>query len=363
LALGLRDDGHDVLVVLGQRGPVLERMERAGLRCIVAPMPLTDKWHWLRYLRARNELRRLFRREQPDVVHSNDLPTNQIVSDAARGLGMPRICHHRFLFNGPTVDWFIKFGAERHVFVSHALEEHLCSESARLRARPRAVVHDGLPLPPNPTAEQRRVARERLGLPKDRLVVTFAGQVARIKCVADLIQAWALLPAEQRAKAMLVIAGDDLQTQGSYRREMETLAKGLNCDARFVGFQKNIGEWLLASDLAVVPSHVEPLGNATLEAMSYALPVIGSAVGGIPEMVVSEETGLLVPPRSPQHLAAAIERCLTNEELRSRWGRQGRQRCEEAFSLGVHVRNIVQEYHLALEQPTRGVVRSPVAVP
>src|SRR5438132_696258 len=103
--------------------------------------------------------------------------------------------------------------------------------------------------------------------------------------------------------------------------------------------------------------------NVRLEGVSYALPVIGSAVGGIPEMVVSEETGLLVPPRSPQHLAAAIERCLTNEDLRDRWGRQGRQRCEEAFSLGVHVRNIVQEYRLALEQPTREPERLPVAVP
>ncbi len=48
----------------------------------------------------------------PDVVHSNDLPTHQIVGDAARGLGMPRICHHRFPFEGPAVDWLNKAGAE-----------------------------------------------------------------------------------------------------------------------------------------------------------------------------------------------------------------------------------------------------------
>ena len=57
LALGLLAAGHDVLVVLGTRGPVLERMERSGLRCVHSPMCLTDKWHWWRYMKARNRLR------------------------------------------------------------------------------------------------------------------------------------------------------------------------------------------------------------------------------------------------------------------------------------------------------------------
>lgn len=71
-------------------------MERAGLRCVYSPMCLTDKWHWLRYMKARNRLRQVVKRYRPDVIHGNDLPTHQIVSDAARGLGIPRVCHHRF---------------------------------------------------------------------------------------------------------------------------------------------------------------------------------------------------------------------------------------------------------------------------
>ena len=89
--------------------------------------------------------------------------------------------------------------------------------------------------------------------------------------------------------------GDDLDGQGKYRLEMQQLAEKLGCPARFVGFQRNIPQWLMASDVAVVPSHAEPLGNATLEAMSYALPMIGCEVGGIPEMVLAGETGI---PRS-----------------------------------------------------------------
>src|SRR5206468_2258265 len=108
--------------------------------------------------------------------------------------------------------------------------------------------------------------------------------------------------------------------RGAYRGAMERLAGQLGCPVRFVGFQKNVGEWLLASDVAVVPSHVEPLGNATLEAMSYALPVIGGDVGGIPEMVLGGETGLLVPPQSPERLAEALARLIREPETRRQFG-------------------------------------------
>jgi glycosyltransferase involved in cell wall biosynthesis len=344
LALGLRAEGHEVVLVLGARGAVMERMERVGLRCLHAPMPFTDKWHWWRYHRARTTLRRLLRQERPDVVHSNDLPTHQIFSDAARGLGVPRICHHRFPFPGAAIDWLNKFGAERHIFVSRALMEEMCGASERLRNSTRSVVHDGLCLPPRPTEEDRLRARARLGLPTGRVIVTFAGQIIERKGIADLIRAWTLLEPGPRAGAELIVLGDDLQGRGRYRIEMERLASQLDCPARFLGFQKEVDPWLLASDLAVVPSHVEPLGNVTLEAMSFALPVIGCAVGGIPEMIVPEQTGLLVPPRAPERLAAALARLIADRGVCLHLGLGGRRRCEERFSQEEHARSVLRVY-------------------
>jgi glycosyltransferase involved in cell wall biosynthesis len=351
LALGLLQEGHDVFLLLGQKGAVMERMEKAGLRCVHSAMYLTDKWHWLRYYRARRGLRRVLWSEQPDVLHNNDLPTHQVLSDAGRGLGVPRICHHRFPFPGTAIDWMCKYGAERHLFVSRGLMDEMCGESARLGAFPhREVVHDGLPLPPAPTPEARLEARRRLGLPADRVIVSFAGQIIERKGVADLIRAWAMLGEGLRARAELVIIGDDLAEQGAYRRAMEQLAGRVNCPARFVGFQKNVGEWLLASDVATVPSHVEPLGNATLEAMAHALPVIGGNVGGIPEMVVDGRTGLLVPPRSPERLAEALERLIGDRELRELQGAAGRRRCEERFSLKAHALAVLEQYRHVLQR-------------
>ena len=349
LAIGLREFGYEVFLLLGRSGPVQKRLELVGLRCTVLRMYHTDKWNWPRYWLARRALSQELRREQPDIVHSNDLPTHQIISDAARGLGVPRICHHRFPFPGAAIDWLNKYGAERHLFVSRALMNENCAASALLQASPGAVVYDGLQLPPLPTAEARSHARSRLCPTDDRPMVLFAGQIIERKGVADLIRAWSLLEANVRGSVQLVIVGDDVAGSGAYRVAMVQLARKVGCPARFVGFQKEVGEWLLAADIAVVPSHVEPLGNATLEAMSYGLPVIGGDVGGIPEMVLHERTGLLIPPTSPARLAEALHRMILDPQERQRFGAAGRKRCEELFSLRAHAQAVGEEYRIALQ--------------
>lgn len=354
LALGLQEAGHDVFVVLGQQGEVFERMERAGVRCVHSPMHFTDKWHWFRYRQARKQLTQLFERERPDVIHSNDLPTHQMVAEAGQRAGVPCVSHHRFPFPGSAIDWLNKFPAARHLFVSAALMNEMCGESSRLAASERVVVYDGLPLPVVPNAAERIAARKRLGLPTDKLIVNFAGQIIERKGVAELIRAWAALVPRWQDRAELVVVGDDIAEEGKYRVEMEALARELGCPARFVGFQKNVPEWLTASDFSVVPSHVEPLGNATLEAMSYGLPVIGTRVGGIPEMIVAGETGLLVPAREPEALAAAMESLLSDGGLRQRLGRGARARCELKFSLAAHVASVLEQYRIVLAGATAG---------
>ncbi len=179
-------------------------------------------------------------------------------------------------------------------------------------------------------------------------MILFAGQIIERKGVADLLRAWMLLPEQVQETAKLTIVGDDLGNRGLYRKKMETLARELNCPAQFVGYQNNVGTWLAAADVVAVPSHVEPLGNATLEAMAVGLPVVGSRVGGIPEMIVHERTGLLVPAQSPTDLAWALQRLIRDEDLRIRFGVEGRERCRQIFGLDCHIRNVLTEYEAVL---------------
>lgn len=356
LAMGLREAGHEVACAIGTDGELRSRLRDAGITADYIPTRFTDKWRWWSYRSARDQLVQFLWREQPDVVHSNDLPTHQMASAAARKQGIPRICHHRWIFERGAIDWFNKNGAQRHVFVSQALRNDLCGRSARLAGEACEVVYDGLPLPNCPTEADRQAARKRLGLPTDRPLVLFAGQLIERKGVADLLRAWAELAPRWRGRAELTIVGDDLESKGAYRVKMEALAAELGVAARFVGFQKNVPTWLTAADIVLVPSHSEPLGNATLEAMAHARAVVGCDVGGIPEMVISEQTGLLVPPKSPSQLAAAIERLLVNEVLRTKLGAMARVRCEELFSLSAHVSAMLEQYEAACSHQLPGAL-------
>jgi glycosyltransferase involved in cell wall biosynthesis len=360
LGLGLQDAGHEVVMVIGHRNQVLERMRRAGLRCVYCPLELSDKRHPVRTLASRARLWSIVRREKPDLLHANDLPTHQITSDIARFAGVPSICHHRFPFDGRAIDWMNKFGASIHILVSQYLLEEMSRASPRLAASRRVVVHDGLRLPPRPRADDRVAARRELGLPEGKTLVLFAGQMNPIKGVADLIEAFALLSPETLANSELLLVGDDHQQGGVYRREMELLCRGFGYAARFPGFVSNVSRWMTAADLVVVPSHVEPLGMVTMEAMSLGRAMIGSDAGGIPEMLVDGDTGLLVPPRSPRVLADALETLIRDPALRSRLGENGRRRCEANFSIDAHVRAVLGVYDQVIGE--RGSKR-PATVP
>ena len=355
LAIGLTEAGHEVLLVVGSDGEPLRRFKKAGIRCEFVAQRFTDKLRWLQYCESRRKLVEILRREKPDIVHSNDLPTHQMTSDAARRVRIPRVCHHRWVFDCAATNWFNKYGAERHLFVSRYLMDELCRDSQKLRSSQGRVVYDGLSIPPAPSNADKVASRKKLGMPQDRAVVLFAGQIIERKGVKDLLQSWVQLGARWCDIAELVIVGDDVENNGIYREKMESFAADLNCRVRFAGFQKNVGEWLTAADIAIVPSHAEPLGNATLEAMGQALPVIGTRVGGIPEMIIHEKTGFLVPPRSPKLLAEAIDKLLGNAALRETLGRNGRERCESQFSLQAHVAAIVAEYKGLLNQHLLGV--------
>ena len=344
LALGLKNKVDYLMCVLGNKNEVSKRFTSQNIPWCYLPLPFTSKWNLPYYFYALLRMRVFLKRNNFHLIHANDLPSFQFISHAAKPLKIPRICHHRYVFEGKAIKWFLKFGVEYHLFVSKALRKDLETAYPPLASQPGEVIYDGLPLPELLDEKTRLELRKSLKLPEDKTIVLFAGQIVPRKGVQDLIKAWKLLSQKVQDKAYLVIIGDDLAGKGAYRREMENLAKELAVPADFRGFQKNVDEWLEAVDIVIVPSHIEPLGNATLEAMAHARPVIGAAVGGIPEMIVDGKTGLLVPAQDPKALAEALTLLIEDPSLARQMGQAARRRCEEMFSLERHVENILKVY-------------------
>ncbi|HEY6836989.1 MAG TPA: glycosyltransferase family 4 protein [Gaiellaceae bacterium] len=126
---------------------------------------------------------------------------------------------------------------------------------------------------------------------------------------------------------------------GSEQAALERQANGL--DAHFNGF---VPDPLARLDVLVQPSRADNLPLAILEAMAAGLPVIGTRTGGIPELVVDGETGLLVAPERPEELAAALDSLAESPERRAEMGRHGRERVREHFSADAIARRTVDLY-------------------
>jgi 2-deoxystreptamine N-acetyl-D-glucosaminyltransferase/2-deoxystreptamine glucosyltransferase len=118
----------------------------------------------------------------------------------------------------------------------------------------------------------------------------------------------------------------------------------------FAGDQTDVPALTAALDLAALPSIREAQGIALLEAMASGVPVVASAVGGIPETVRDDREGLLVPPVDPAALSTAIVRLARDESTRARLAASGRRRVEDRFGLDGSVRQITTVYEQALSE-------------
>jgi sugar transferase (PEP-CTERM/EpsH1 system associated) len=180
-------------------------------------------------------------------------------------------------------------------------------------------------------------AREPLaGAPFDDPELVILGTVGRLQAVKDqlgLVRALARLVGQRAPDAdrlRLVIAGDGPLRA---RLEAEIVAGGIGKQVWLAGERTDIPEVMRGLDLFVLPSLAEGISNTILEAMAGGLPVIATAVGGNPELVVPGETGELVPPSDSPALAAALARYAADASLRKRHGEAGRRRAQTGFSL------------------------------
>jgi glycosyltransferase involved in cell wall biosynthesis len=239
---------------------------------------------------------RAARRVEADLLHAHWLPAGWVAAHA----GKPYVVQ----VWGTDVELArraprLARGVLRRARLVVAASTALAEAARQLGAREVRVIPSGIEIPPDVGAERE---------PPE---VLYVGRLSAEKGVLELVEA---------ARGLkLVVAGD-----GPLRARVPK--------AR--GFVAHDELQLLYARAAVVacPSRREGFGVACLEAMAHGRPVVATSVGGLRDLVVDEETGLVVPPRDPAALRAALRRLLADQELRRRLGAAGRQRAQERFS-------------------------------
>lgn len=208
-------------------------------------------------------------------------------------------------------------------------------------------VSNGVALP-SPGDAAALDIRQRLGIAPDRVVATIVSRLTEQKGYSDL--AAALHRIERSGDAgidLIVVGGGD--DDGAIAVQFAGLARSR---VHFVGQQSDVGPYLAAADMFLFPSWHENLSNALLEAMSYGLPVIATAVGGNVE-VLNHGGGRLVPPHDAAALAEAIGLLSGNGDLRAKTGAAARQTIVDHYSLDRMARSWDAHYRTVADDAGR----------
>lgn len=231
-----------------------------------------------------------------------------------RGGGAPRRQHERWL-------WPLA----RHLVCNSAALKEVLTQSCGVPASRLSVIPNGV------DTDYFQPAPEGTG-PYPAVVLSLARMVPD-KDLATLIRAFAgVVPDFPQAQLWLVGEGPLLENLQQLAGE---ILPSSSC--RFILPQADLRPLLRQAGLLALSSRTEALPNVVLEAMAAGLPVAATAVGGVPEMVTPARTGWLAPPGDPPALAAALRRLLANPEQCLDFGREGRRRVIQDFSLGAMV--------------------------
>lgn len=316
----------DVAVAAHGPGPLRDASDAAGVRFVSLHHVRRAVNPW-RDLLGLWELYALFRRERPHIVHANSSKAGVLARLAA---ALARVPIRMFTAHG----W--------------AFSAHSGSASSLYRLADRLV----RPLTTQVicVAESERAAGLRAGTCRsDRTVVIPNAVDVAAHPRATPVEAVPLLVSVGRLKApkdfstlvravarleprswRLIIVGDGPERPAL---ERQLHAEGLDDAVEFVGERSDVSELLAGADAFVLSSRSEGMPLSVLEAMAAGLPVVATAVGGVPEVVVHDETGVLVAPGDAEALAAALARLIDDPELRRRLGSAGRSRAARHFDL------------------------------
>jgi glycosyltransferase involved in cell wall biosynthesis len=359
LLLHLDRSRYEVRALSLSRGSAVQRLRRLGVEVDV--LDCTDDKAAVRELAA------YLRREEIDLVHAHMFRAELLGVRAALAAGTPVIMATVHSSRVRAAEDVAALAAltpaiDRLIVPSDAIAAKVRGEgrgAATFTVIPNGVDLSRFALPAGPCT-----LRDEYGIPCDEVLLGVVARLEPEKGHRYLIEA---MPEVLRRapRTWLAIVGE-----GSLAAELRDQVEALPSPARerviLTGRRDDISAVTADLDVAVLPSLREAQGISILEAMARRRPVVASAVGGIPEVVTDDVSGLLFPPADPAALADALVRVSRSPALRERLGEAGYRAVAERFSIDAQVRRVEAVYDEELQRagvlaPLRGAPYSETA--
>lgn len=346
LAAEAKKAGHDVAVICGGEGVLVDKLKTEGIRVIPLPnmqrdISIADEFQSFYFIF------KTLREEKPDVFHTNSSKMGGLGNMAALMAGVKRIIFtaHGWAFNEPRPWWqkaVIKIFVWLTIFLS---DKTVCvSEKTKkdaesfpfIQSRLR-IIHNGIE---NFETLERDSARKALGIhDSNTFVIGTLSELHPVKGLNVLLAAWERFL--QKNDGLLVMVGD-----GDIREALEDYADELGIREKiiFKGYLDNAKAYLNAFDVFCLPSRSEAMPYTLLEAGMAEKAVIASRVGGIPEVIENGVNGALVPPEDSETLFSTLLLLSEDEALRNRLGAALKQTVSDKFSLEKMVQKTFSLY-------------------
>ena len=289
------------------------------------------------------EIRKLIKNNKINLIHAHCEFSQLYASIAGFSCGVKTVAtFHRSdvtKYQPSLTNTLIRLFVSHYVAVSYN-RLSLLTENLKLPLNKCHVVHGGVVIDQKPTSETINKARTDLNIPPNQLMLLSIAHLGAIKGHQDTLTALSYI--HQTSEAIhLYIAGDGAVHEKQYLVDLISQLK-IQEKVTFLGQVNNAPQWLEACDIFIQPSIEEAFGLVFIEAGAKAKPVIATTVGGIKEIIVSQETGLLVPPGSPQELKKALVLLINSKALRTQYGEQGYQRIAINFSLTNMINHYIE---------------------
>jgi glycosyltransferase involved in cell wall biosynthesis len=315
---GLAKRGHEVRLLCPPEARIFAEAPNWGLQ--PEPVPIARK-NWTGF----SSLKKKLQESRCDVVSTHSSTDSWLSALALVWLGRPYPMVRTRHISAPVprnpLSHWLYAQAAHIVTAGEALKKELVERNGLSAGRIDSVptgIDTGRFQPGD-----RMAAREKLGLPKEKILVGIVATLRSWKGHRHLLEA---LPEE----AGLVIVGD-----GPQRPMLEAQVDQLKVRYKvlFAGNQRDVVPWMQALDVFALPSYAnEGVPQALIQAMLVGLPCVTTNIGSMAELAIHEKTALVVPPEDPQSLRAALRTLLADPGLREKLGAAARRHCAQRFS-------------------------------
>ncbi len=287
---------------------------------------------------AYKRLRSLISVWEPDVIHSH-LPSAGIMARLATTRPVVHTEHNIVSSYRQPTRTVNKLTYRRNAAVI-AVSDAVAESLAGYPGPPPIVIPNGVSVAVEQSAIE--AVRDELGLEPGRPLVAHVGNIRPHKGHENLIAATADIVAG-RPDVMVVSVGAEKHEGDLNRVRSSAAGAGMSEHIRFMGRREDATAFLAAADVVVNPADVEGLPLAILEALALRRPVVATAVGGVPSVIIDRQTGLLVPPKDPAALAKAVVEALDSPDADS-WGQAGYELVAADYGIARMIRDYERVY-------------------